>query len=113
MIAGSGRAIDYEEDFTQNGETYDLIFDILGKLVAKCKNSLKPNGIYLMASFKTKAFSNTGQKWLGQEGHLRWQAKAEPVFVKSWSRRKSIKRSSTNAIQWNRPPKPTGMLNRD
>ena len=54
---GADHVVDYtKEDFTQNGETYDLIFDVLGKSsFAKCKNSLKPEGIYLLASFKTKA----------------------------------------------------------
>jgi NADPH:quinone reductase-like Zn-dependent oxidoreductase len=53
---GADHAIDYTKtDFTHNGETYDLIFDILGKSsFARCKNSLKPNGIYLLASFKMK-----------------------------------------------------------
>ena len=53
---GADQIIDYTQaDFTQNGETYDLIFDILGKSsFAQCKNSLKPNGIYLLASFKLK-----------------------------------------------------------
>jgi NADPH:quinone reductase-like Zn-dependent oxidoreductase len=51
---GADKVIDYtREDFTENGETYDLIFDILGKSsFSKCKNSLKPQGIYLLASFK-------------------------------------------------------------
>lgn len=51
---GADHVIDYTlEDFTQNGESYDLIFDILGKTgFARCKNSLKPNGILLYASFK-------------------------------------------------------------
>lgn len=54
---GADKVIDYtKEDFTQNGETYDLIFDILGRSsFAKLKRSLKPNGIYLLASFKMKA----------------------------------------------------------
>ena len=54
---GADHVIDYvREDFTRNGETYDLIFDILGKSsFAQCQGSLKPNGIYLPASFKTKA----------------------------------------------------------
>jgi NADPH:quinone reductase-like Zn-dependent oxidoreductase len=54
---GADQVIDYtREDFTQNGETYDLIFDVLGKSsFAKCKKSLKPDGIYLLASFKMKA----------------------------------------------------------
>jgi NADPH:quinone reductase-like Zn-dependent oxidoreductase len=54
---GADQVIDYtKEDFTQNGETYDLIFDILGRSsFAHCKNSLKPSGIYLPVSFKMKA----------------------------------------------------------
>jgi NADPH:quinone reductase-like Zn-dependent oxidoreductase len=53
---GADKVIDYtKEDFTQNGETYDLIFDILGKSsFSHCKRSLKPNGILLFASFKLK-----------------------------------------------------------
>ena len=53
---GADKVIDYtKEDFTQNGETYDLIFDILGKSsFSRCKNSLKQNGRYLLASFKMK-----------------------------------------------------------
>ncbi|CAG0994100.1 alcohol dehydrogenase [Anaerolineales bacterium] len=54
---GADKVIDYtKEDFTQNGETYDLIFDILGRSsFLRVKRSLKPNGIYLLASFKMKA----------------------------------------------------------
>jgi NADPH:quinone reductase-like Zn-dependent oxidoreductase len=54
---GADKLIDYtKEDFTQNGETYDLIFDILGRSsFSRCKGSLKPNGIYLLASFKNQA----------------------------------------------------------
>ncbi|WP_280771536.1 NAD(P)-dependent alcohol dehydrogenase [Salipaludibacillus daqingensis] len=53
---GADRVIDYhKEDFTVNGETYDLIFDILGKSsFSVCKNLLEPNGRYLLASFKMK-----------------------------------------------------------
>jgi NADPH:quinone reductase-like Zn-dependent oxidoreductase len=53
---GADKVIDYtKEDFTQNGETYDLIFDVLGRApFSRSKNSLKPNGIHLYASFKTK-----------------------------------------------------------
>jgi NADPH:quinone reductase-like Zn-dependent oxidoreductase len=67
---GADKVMDYEkENFTKNGETYDLIFDILGKgTFSSCKASLTPNGIYLLASFKTKKLlqmawtSVTGQK---------------------------------------------------
>jgi NADPH:quinone reductase-like Zn-dependent oxidoreductase len=53
---GADHVIDYsKEDFTQNGETYDLIFDVLGRSsFARCKGSLEPNGVYLLASFKMK-----------------------------------------------------------
>ncbi len=53
---GADKVIDYtKEDFTNNGETYDLIFDILGKRsFSKVKGSLKENGRYLLASFKMK-----------------------------------------------------------
>ena len=54
---GVDKVIDYtRQDFTQNGETYDLIFDILGRSsFSRCKGSLKPQGIYLLASFKSQA----------------------------------------------------------
>ncbi len=53
---GAEKVIDYtQEDFTRSGETYDLIFDILGRSsFSRCKSVLKPNGIYLLASFKMK-----------------------------------------------------------
>ncbi|OHD53352.1 MAG: Zn-dependent oxidoreductase [Spirochaetes bacterium GWF1_51_8] len=46
---GAGRVIDYtKEDFTKNGETYDIIFDTVAKSsFSSCKSSLVPNGIYL------------------------------------------------------------------
>jgi NADPH:quinone reductase-like Zn-dependent oxidoreductase len=55
-MLGADKVIDYtQEDFTKNGEKYDLIFDILGRSSFKnCKDSLTPNGRYLLASFKTK-----------------------------------------------------------
>lgn len=53
---GADKVIDYTvEDFAQSGETYDLIFDILGKSsFSHCKHALKENGIYLLASFKMR-----------------------------------------------------------
>src|SRR5262249_31304958 len=43
---GADRVIDYTtEDFTRNGETYDIILDTVGKTsFAQCKSSLKPQG---------------------------------------------------------------------
>lgn len=52
---GADKVIDYtQEDFTKNGETYDVIFDVLGKSsFSACHHSLTSNGIYLLVSFKT------------------------------------------------------------
>jgi len=46
---GADRVIDYtKEDFTQNGETYDVIFDAVGKhSFSRSEGSLKPAGIYV------------------------------------------------------------------
>jgi len=46
---GADEVIDYlHEDFTKNGETYDVILDAVGKhSFRRCRRSLKPGGIYL------------------------------------------------------------------
>jgi len=53
---GADKVIDYtREDFTRNGETYDVILDILGKSSFKhCKASLNPEGTLVFVSFKTR-----------------------------------------------------------
>jgi NADPH:quinone reductase-like Zn-dependent oxidoreductase len=46
---GADQVIDYtQEDFTENGKTYDIIFDTVGKIsFSECKDSLEDEGIYL------------------------------------------------------------------
>jgi NADPH:quinone reductase-like Zn-dependent oxidoreductase len=46
---GADRVIDYtHDDFTRNGETYDVIFDAVGKLsFSRCRGSLNRGGAYL------------------------------------------------------------------
>jgi NADPH:quinone reductase-like Zn-dependent oxidoreductase len=48
---GANRVIDYtKEDFTQSTETYDVIFDAVGKIpFSKRKKSLTKSGIYISA----------------------------------------------------------------
>ena len=49
---GAGEVIDYTiEDFTKSGETYDIIFDTVGKRsFSLCKGSLTQKGVYLDAA---------------------------------------------------------------
>ena len=49
---GADKVIDYtKEDFTQSGETYDIIFDTVGKSsFSRCRGSLKKNGRYLVTT---------------------------------------------------------------
>lgn len=46
---GADRVIDYtSEDFTTSNQSYDLIFDVVGKTsFSRCKGLLKPNGVFL------------------------------------------------------------------
>jgi NADPH:quinone reductase-like Zn-dependent oxidoreductase len=46
---GADRVIDYlEEDFTRNGETYDVIFDAVGKhSFRRCRRSIEPGGTFI------------------------------------------------------------------
>jgi NADPH:quinone reductase-like Zn-dependent oxidoreductase len=46
---GADEVIDYlQEDFTKNGQRYDVIFDSVGKhSFRRCRGSIKPGGIYL------------------------------------------------------------------
>lgn len=47
---GADKVIDYtKEDFTKNGETYDIIFDVVSRSsFSRCKTSLKQNGRYIV-----------------------------------------------------------------
>ncbi len=57
---GASQVIDYtRQDFTTSGETYDVVFDAVGKLVpAQGKKPLKPGGVYL----NVHADSGNGEK---------------------------------------------------
>ncbi len=55
---GADKVVDYtKEDFTKLGETYDIIFDLVGKITfSQCKNSLKENGKFLEAAITLGVF---------------------------------------------------------
>ncbi len=52
---GADKVVDYtKEDFTQNAEAYDVIFDAVGKCPAsRCKKSIKKKGFYLSINSPT------------------------------------------------------------
>jgi len=62
---GADVAIEHTaEDFTKNGERYDVIFDTIGKSpFPRSKQSLTPNGVYLQAN--PKLAHMMGAVWTG------------------------------------------------
>jgi NADPH:quinone reductase-like Zn-dependent oxidoreductase len=94
---GADKVIDYtKEDFSQNGETYDLIFDILGRSsFPRCKDSLTQNGRYLLASFKMdKLLQMLGTSIMGSKKVICAMASEKPedlVFLKELAETGKIK----------------------
>jgi NADPH:quinone reductase-like Zn-dependent oxidoreductase len=72
---GADTVIDYtQENFTKSGETYDVIFDAVGKMPSShCKDSLKPNGRYLSVTSLTSETTDKliYLKELVEEGELK------------------------------------------
>jgi len=72
---GAGQVIDYSrEDFTKNSQTFDAVFDAVGKISAsQCKSLLKENGSYL--SIQTTTSESTENlmtlKELAEAGKIR------------------------------------------
>ncbi len=76
---GADKVIDYtREDFTECGETYDVIFDAVGKSsFSRCKNSLKENGIYLSTLPKASVLFQT--LWTSKVGTKRVKTGGAPA----------------------------------
>jgi NADPH:quinone reductase-like Zn-dependent oxidoreductase len=79
---GADEVIDYtQEDFTENGETYDVIFDAVGKHSFRgCRDSLKPGGTYL----PTDGFENAfWLLWTSRIGDRKVRAELPPKYRKN------------------------------
>jgi NADPH:quinone reductase-like Zn-dependent oxidoreductase len=61
---GADHVIDYtQEDFTKNGETYDVIFDVIGKSsFSRSVRALTQNGQYLLGN--PRLFQKTRGRWI-------------------------------------------------
>ena len=73
---GADKVIDYtRDDFTQGGETYDVIFDAVNKIPAsQAKKALKKHGVYLNAvtsSVRIKPENLTFLKKLVEDGAVK------------------------------------------
>ena len=79
---GADRVVDYtREDFTKNGQTYDVIFDAVGKhSFARCRGSLKWGGSYLA----TDGFRNLIMAlWTSRIGDKRVLFSLPPRYTKN------------------------------
>jgi NADPH:quinone reductase-like Zn-dependent oxidoreductase len=78
---GADQVIDYtQEDFTKNGETYDVIFDVVGKSsFTRSVRSLTHNGRYLLGN------SRLSQRVRGQWTSRRSSKKVIPWAVRTAS----------------------------
>jgi NADPH:quinone reductase-like Zn-dependent oxidoreductase len=78
---GADRVIDYtQEDFTTNGEPYDVIFDAVGKYAfRRCRDSLKRGGSYLA----TDGLENLIlAQWTSRIGDKKVRFKLPPRYTK-------------------------------
>jgi NADPH:quinone reductase-like Zn-dependent oxidoreductase len=69
---GADHVVDYtDDDFTNNGETYDVIFDAVGKhSFRRCRRSLKPGGTFLETDLGFMwhvPFLALATRWLGSK----------------------------------------------
>jgi NADPH:quinone reductase-like Zn-dependent oxidoreductase len=66
---GADRVIDYtQEDFKKNGETYDVVFDAVGKLsFARARGSLKPGGVFVGTDGFLNLFLALPTRWIGSK----------------------------------------------
>ena len=64
---GADRVIDYtQDDFTKNGETYDVVFDAVGKLsFARARGSVKPGGVFVGTDGFLNLFLALPTRWIG------------------------------------------------
>ncbi len=80
---GADEVIDYtREDFTKNGETYDVVFDAVGKKsFPQCKRSLRPSGVYLPTD---GVVNGLWLLWTRKFGDKKVKAQLPPRYIKEY-----------------------------
>jgi NADPH:quinone reductase-like Zn-dependent oxidoreductase len=94
---GADYVIDYtKEDFTQNGETYDVIFDVIGESpFSRSVKSLKENGRYLLGN--PRLFQRVRGRWISRRGRKKVivggaiQKREDLIFLKGLIEARKIK----------------------
>jgi NADPH:quinone reductase-like Zn-dependent oxidoreductase len=74
LSIGADQVVDYtKEDFTRNGETYDVIFDVIGKSsFSRSMRSLRQNGRYLLG--------NPGLAHMVRGRWVSWRSNKKVIF---------------------------------
>ncbi len=83
---GADRVIDYtQEDFTQSGQLYDLIFDVAAKLsFSDCRRALAPQGVYVTTEFSPALV--LGGLWASMTGEQKLVSRlAKPPNERDWA----------------------------
>lgn len=114
---GADKVIDYtKEDFTQNSEKYDLIYDILGRSsFDKSQSSLTPKGIHLYASFKMKQVIQMIQTSKSTGKKVICTFSSETLdnlnFIKELVEAGKLRPLSIRGFHWKKPPKRIDIIN--
>ncbi len=88
---GADEVVDYQtQDYTKNGETYDVVLDAVGfHSFSQCRRSIRPGGIFVPTELGRLMVENLlltlATKWVGRRrvrfGVARW-SKRELLFLK-------------------------------
>jgi NADPH:quinone reductase-like Zn-dependent oxidoreductase len=85
---GADEVVDYlREDFTKNGQVYDVIVDAVGKhAYTKCRRSLRPGGIFVATDRLRNLVLRYWTRWFDSRKvvfRVEWPTRDDLLFYKS------------------------------